>query len=245
MASDHFKERNSLHNNSLQPIRQQVIAQADRLYAGRADSRNVAQSIELLRQADADYETAWRLGRALFFLGQESVEPKIAQRLHAQGVAASRKAIRVGASSRRADLVEGHFWLGVNLALLARLEAPTRAALHALQARQALMEAIAIDASYHAAGPLRVLARLQHKLPRLLGGGIVPARENFERAMRLAPTNTITRIYFAELLLEIGEIDRARSELEVVLHTPLDPDWAFEIERDQRLAEEMTKNCKP
>jgi hypothetical protein len=149
----------------------------------------------------------------------------------------------------QAELVEGHFWLGVNLALLARLELPTKAVAQILEAKRALLRAIAIDASYHAAGSLRVLARLQHHLPRVLGGGVAQARANFERAIDIAPANTVTRIYFAELLLKIGEIDRARSELEVVLAAPPDPDWAFEIQRDQRLAEEMMKklpsNRKP
>ena len=230
-------------NVLIHETRQQIIELVDRLYSGRDDPVNVSRSIELLRQQNADYEIGWRLGRALFFAGQESVEPSAAARLHDEGVSASRKAIR-GDKNR----VEGHFWLGVNLALLAQLETPSRAALHALQARQALLQAIASDASYHEAGPLRVLARLQHKLPRILGGGIVRARKNYERALELAPANTVTRIYLAELLFEIGETDRACAELELILSTPMDSEWAFEIERDQQLAREMMRkavNRKP
>jgi hypothetical protein len=229
-----------LHNSSLPESQQQIMEMADRLYAGRVDPANVSRSVELLRQEGAgSYEIAWRLARALFFAGQQAAEPGVVTRLHARGVSAGRRAVRTAAASQLTDRVEGHFWLGVNLALLAQLETPARAALHALRARQALLKAIAIDASYHGAGPLRVLARLQHKLPRLLGGGIARACENYEHALRLAPANTVTRIYFAELLFEIGEIDRARAELEEVLNARLDPDWAFETERDQRLAREM------
>jgi uncharacterized membrane-anchored protein len=127
----------------------------------------------------------------------------------------------------------------VNVALLAGHERRAKALLHALQATRALQRAIKIDASYHAAGPLRVLARLQHKLPPLLGGGAAQARANFERAIRIDPANTVTRIYFAELCLAAGETARGRSELEHVLNAPFDPDWAFEIKRDRRLATEM------
>jgi len=84
-----------------------------------------------------------------------------------------------------------------------------------------------------------VLARLQHKLPRLLGGGSDRARTNYEAAIKLAPENTVTRIYFAELLLESDEKDLAREQLEFVLNVSADPGWAFEIERDQRIAKEM------
>jgi len=75
-----------------------------------------------------------------------------------------------------------------------------------------------------------VLARLQHKLPRWLGGGVGKARENFEQAIRLAPANTVTRIFFADLCLEVGEVSRARDELEQIMNGPFDSDWAFEIE---------------
>ena len=223
-----------MHSSSLQ----QIVAEADQLYAGRQHIANVSKNVELLSQEEADcFEIAWRLSRAHFFLGQESPDPKVAQSFHAAGVDAGRRAAKF-----RSDSVEGHFWLGVNLALLARLEPPLKAVAQVLQSKAALQRAIMIDAAYHAAGPLRVLARLQYQLPRLLGGGVTAARANFERAITIAPANTVTRIYFAELLLGVGETSRARSELEHVLNAPLDPDWAFEIERDRRLAHERLGN---
>lgn len=102
-----------------------------------------------------------------------------------------------------------------------------------------LQLAIQIDSSYHGAGPLRVLARLQHKLPRLLGGGCGRAYTNYKAAVSFAPENTVTRIYFAELLLESGERELGRKQLEFVLNVSADPVWAFEIERDKRIAMEM------
>lgn len=214
-----------------------IVEQADQLYAGRAEMANVQQSIELLRNAKADaFEVAWRLARALFFLGQE-VQPRDRARvLYREGATAG----RTGARERR-ERVEGHFWLGVNLALLAQVESPAKAVVHALQARRALQRAIGIDPVYHAAGPLRVLARLQHKLPQLLGGGFARARANYERAISIAGANTVSRIYFAELLLDLGAVELAMAELRVVVGVPIDPDWAFEIARDQRLAREMLR----
>lgn len=213
-----------------------ILAEADRLYAGRRDIANVQKSVELLRNAADCFEISWRLARAFFFLGQEANAPDVAQRLHTEGVKAGQRAI-----AHQSDRVEGNFWLGVNLALLARLEPSIKAAKHALQAKRVLRRAIQIDATYHAAGPLRVLARLQHKLPRMLGGGPARASGNFARALSIAPTNTVTRIYLAELLVDTGDSDRARTELETILSAPFDPDWAFEIERDQRLAAELIK----
>lgn len=221
----------------------QIVESADRAYAAREEIENVRQSVELLQsvfpQPD-NYKIAWRLSRALFFLGQEAnVEHEPAnvassRNLHVAGAKAGRRASRL-----RPQRVEGHFWAGVNLALLAALEPRVKAALRALQARRALQRAIAIDAAYHSAGPLRVLARLQHKLPGWLGGGGRRALATFERAVRLAPANTVTRIYVAELWWEIGEATRARVELEQVLNARFDQDWAFEIKRDRLLAQAM------
>jgi tetratricopeptide (TPR) repeat protein len=222
---------------------EEITERADALYGERATSENVRRSLELLEAAAAvmpdDYGLAWRMGRALFFLGQEAQRQKEARAYHAKGAEASARAVRV-----RPDSVEGHFWLGVNLALSARLENPLIALRHALRARRELERAARLDSAYHAAGPLRVLGRLQHKLPRWLGGGHTRARANFERAIEIAPANTVTRLYFAELLMDEGAIDQARTHLESILNASQDPAWAFEIKRDQRLALKMLRERK-
>jgi len=92
---------------------------------------------------------------------------------------------------------------------------------------------------------LRVLARLLHKLPRLLGGNTNRALAFFERAIELAPSNTVTRLYFAETLLEMGDATRARAQLEALLNAPLDPAWAFETARDRRRALDLLQRMKP
>lgn len=213
----------------------EIIRRADALYSERAGTSDVRASLELLRQAAPDdFEAAWRTARAHFFLGQEAADSVAARAEHQPGALAGARAVRLGPGR-----VEGHFWRGVNLALLAQTEKALRALIYARRARGALVRAVNIDATFHAAGPLRVLARLEHKLPRLLGGGAARARARFELAIMLAPANTVTRIYYAELLLEAGEKERARAQLEAVLNMPPDPVWAFEAARDRRMANEM------
>ena len=220
---------------------EEIIERADALYAARARLENVRLSVELLETAAASdhYEAAWRRGRALFFLGQETHQRDEARAYHRAGAQASGRAAHI-----KPERVEGRFWLGVNLALRARLENPFNALRLALRARRELERAASLDPAYHAAGPLRVLGRLEHKLPRWLGGGQRRARANFERAIEIAPANTVTRLYFAELLLETGETVHARAQLEAIMNTPHDPAWAFEIERDQRLARKLLQEWK-
>jgi hypothetical protein len=238
-ASSKFSERLLIDAPEPQLMKQsleEMTHRADAFYEAREDADNVRASVKLLEEAEhaTCYEVAWRLGRALFFLGQEAQSEKEKRHAHARGVSFSKRAARL-----EAERVEGHFWLGVNLALLAQVEDPLNALRHALSARRSLTRAVLLDPSYHAAGPLRVLARLQHKLPRPLGGGTSRARANFERAINLAPANTVTRLYFSELLLEIGQTNRARAQLEALLNTPPDPQWAFESARDRKIARKM------
>jgi tetratricopeptide (TPR) repeat protein len=220
---------------------EEIINRADALYHARAQSENVRASVELLQGDECanDYEAAWRLGRALFFLGQEAGSEGEARAYYVRGTTACESAIELKPSR-----VEGHFWLGVNLALLAQLENSFKALGHAMRAQRFLQRAVRLDPGYHAAGPLRVLARLQHKLPRLLGGGTTRARANFERAINLVPVNTVTRLYFAELLLEIGDTTRARKQLESILNAPPDPCWTFESARDRQIAQQMLNKVK-
>jgi tetratricopeptide (TPR) repeat protein len=215
-----------------------ITVRADALYAARAQIENVRASVELLEGVapDRDFEIAWRLGRALFFLGQEDQRKEDARRLHARGVAACERAAR--SSPLR---VEGHFWLGVNLALEAQTARWFKALNLALRAKRSLELAARINPAYHAAGPLRVLARLKHRLPRLCGGGHARARADFARAIELAPANTVTRLYFTEMLIDAGDLPGARSELETILNAPLDAAWAFETTRDRSLARDMLR----
>jgi tetratricopeptide (TPR) repeat protein len=220
------------------PSTEEITRRADALYDAREEIENVRASVRLLeeRECASEYEALWRLGRALFFLGQEAQDKDETRHYHARAVLSCQRAARLQPSR-----VEGHFWLGVNLSLLAEVENPLNALRHALSAKRSLLRAVKLDSVYHAAGPLRVLARLQHKLPRLLGGETARARANFEGAIKLAPANTVTRLYFAELLLETGDKDRARIELETILNTPHDSQWAFESARDRKIARKLLK----
>lgn len=221
---------------------EEIITRADALYSRRDERENVSASVELLESVECarDYKALWRLGRSLFFLGQEARSESEARMYHRRGASACQRAVRL-----RPSHVEGHFWLGVNLALLAQFETPFRALSHALRARRALQRAVRLDPAYHAAGPLRVLARLQHKLPALLGGGRKRARANFERAIRLAPANTVTRLYYAEMLVELGDEAGARRQLESLLNAPPDGAWSFESQRDRAIARRMLSEMRP
>lgn len=210
-----------------------ILYQADELYAGRADISRVRESVELLRSdiRASRFEVQWRLSRAYFFLGQQAKTPAEARRYYDEGGTAGRSA-----AFSEPDRVEGHFWLGVDLALTASMISGWSAGFIALPARQVLLRAVRIGPEYHGAGPHRVLARLMSRMPLLLGGGSSAARRHFEAAVRFDPTNTVTRIFYAEFLRSKRKTEEARKHLQAVIDAPPDDNWAFEQARDRELA---------
>ncbi|HXG68674.1 MAG TPA: TRAP transporter TatT component family protein [Blastocatellia bacterium] len=142
------------------------------------------------------------------------------------------------------DGVEGHFWLGVNLALFAEVSWGISGIRAIRRARRELLRAIEISASYHGAGPLRVLGRLEHKAPRFLGGSRERSRQYLDRALAIAPSNSVTLLYRAELALDCGERDAAIALLEQIISKPVGPDWEFENLRDRKLAQAMLERLR-
>ena len=216
-----------------------VIGRADELYRGRVRAGAVRESVMMLsgaRSGNERYEVQWRLARALFFLGQEAPEATTRSQLHAAGIGAGERAVTLNGNR-----VEGHFWVGVNLALFAESNGGLRG-LRALRwARSELKMSIKINEAYHGAGPLRVLGRLMHKAPRWLGGSLGQSENYYNRALEIAPSNPVTLLYAAELALDHQQQRRARVLLDKLLALPNDPDWEFENRRDRELARELLK----
>lgn len=183
------------------------------------------------RHSNDRYEVQWRLARALFFLGQEGDSKGARRQLYAAGISAGERAVALNS-----ERVEGHFWAGVNLALFAESHGGIRGARALRWARAELRLAARINESYHDAGPLRVLGRLLHKAPRLLGGNRRTSRTCFDRALEIAPHNTVTLLYAAEQAFDAGERERAAALLKQILDQPLDSEWEYENRRDQQVA---------
>jgi hypothetical protein len=214
-----------------------IVARADELYSQRARPGVVREAIMVLsgaKRAEERYELQWRLARALFFVGQDAPSRSDRAQLHRSGIDAGQRAILLNQ-----ERVEGHFWTGVNLAMLADARRGVRGARAVLWARGELKLSIKLRESYHDAGPLRVLGRLEHKAPRNLGGDRKRNRELFYRALVIAPDNSVTLLYAAELAIDAGEFARATELLRRIVELPIDPDWDFENRRDKEIARRL------
>ena len=214
-----------------------AVSRADELYNQRARPETVRESVMILSGARGGanlYQVQWRLSRAMFFLGQQAESVREKLQLHSSASEAGALAVSLNPAR-----VEGHFWTGVNLALYAESARPPKGIRAILRARSELKRAIEISESYHGAGPLRVLARLEHKAPRFLGGNRDRSRARFDRALSIAPDNTVTLLYAAELALDEGDRQRTVELLTRIIASPADPEWEFESLRDRGIAESL------
>jgi hypothetical protein len=213
-----------------------VISLLDDLYRRRGESAAPEPLLGGIADGDratASYEVQWRLARMMFLRGETSPG------FFGVGIQCGLRAARLDPTR-----VEGHFWLGVNQALYAEQTRGLRAALLVLEARGSLKRAVMISEGYHGAGPLRVLGRLEHKSPWFLGGSASRSRGRYERALTLAPNNTVTLIYAAELAIDTGDFQHATSLLHRALDAAVDPEWERENLRDKGLAAALLTEVK-
>src|SRR5437870_2815080 len=91
----------------------EAIAEAEQLYAGRAELTQVRRGIVTLRQAQAadptNYEIAWRLAKFNYYVGAHSSDANKRDKAFRDGIEAGKLAVIL-----QDGKPDGHFWLGAN-----------------------------------------------------------------------------------------------------------------------------------
>jgi tetratricopeptide (TPR) repeat protein len=198
----------------------------DALYARREDLANArrAEAIWAARlEADPDdFEAAWKLARARYWIGGRA--PAADRRAALEGgITAARAAIRV-----HPDRPEGHFWMAANMGALAEGFGLRQGLRYRGAIRDALVTVLKIDPAFQQGSADRALGRWYYKVPGLFGGSNRRSEEHLRRALTYNPDSTITRYFLAETLLALNRPDEARTELQRVIDAPVDPEWAPE-----------------
>jgi tetratricopeptide (TPR) repeat protein len=210
-------------------------SEADALYGLREDiPKAVAAAAfwaQRLANDEADFEAAWKLARACYWLGGHVPEAERRARFE-QGIEAARRA-----ASAQPNRPDGHFWMAANMGGMAegfglragiRYRGPIKASLE---------KALAIDAAYLDGSADRALGRWYARVPRLFGGSDAKAVEHLQRSLKYAPDSIASHFFLAETYLEMDRRDDARRELEDVLAAPFHPDWIPEEREFKKQAE--------
>lgn len=219
------------------------LAEADTLYDGRADMAKARVAVAALRQAQVadygNYEVAWKLSRAAFFVGDRTKDDDESEDMFRQGIEAGKVAVKL-----QPDKPEGHFWLGANYG--GEAANSTLASLSSVQDIRSEMEAvIKIDESYQGGSAYLGLGRLYLQAPRVLGGDTNKAIEYLEKGVRLGPNNSLMRYHLAEAYHAAGRAAEARKQIDTLMVITPDPKYVAEhddaVTKAKKLLEKLDR----
>lgn len=221
---------------------------ADALYQKRDDAESLKQSVrtyqEICAADSANYEAHWRLARCMYFVGLKETDRKVKQEIYQKGIDAARKAM-----SLQQGKAEGHFWLGVSYGVFGEATGIMKSLSLVGPIKLEMNTVLKIDPNCEGGGPDRVLGRLYYRLPWIAGGNKKKSLEYLQKSLKLAPANTLTKLYLADTYWSLGQKDKARTELEEILTLQPDPRWLPELASDQKEArrrlDNISKGKKP
>lgn len=215
----------------------------DALYRDRESlaSARRAEAIWAARLAadSRDFDAAWKLARARYWLGTNGLPREERKAALEAGIAAARAAI-----AAEAGRPEGHFWLAANMGALAESFGLRQGIRYRGAIRDALERVLAIEPAFQQGSADRALGRWYYKVPGLFGGSKRKSEEHLRKALAYNPQSVITRLFLAETLIELDRPAEARAELQAALAAPDDPDWAPEDRRFKDEARRLLERLK-
>lgn len=220
------------------------IAVADQLYSQREDLSKVRLSVAELRQARiadyGNYEAAWKLARANYYLGAHTTDERERDDAFREGSDIGKIAVELDGGKP-----EGHFWLGANYGGAA--EHSTLAGLSSVEDIRREMEAVLkIDEQFQGGSAHLALGQLYLQAPRLLGGDYQKAIEHLEKGLKFGSNNAMLRLRLAEAYFETKRVADARKQIAVILKMTPDPDYIPEykeaVDKAKKLLEKMDRS---
>ena len=214
----------------------------DKLYADREQLSSARQAADIwegrLTANQKDFESAWKLARAAYWLGGHVPADEQRQQFE-RGIKAATSAAELDPKRP-----EGHFWLAADMGAMAEGFGLRNGIRYRSPIRQELETVLKLDPSYQQGSADRALGRWYFRVPRLFGGSKDKAIEHLKQSLTHAPQSTATHFFLAETYLDMDKKDDARREAQIVLDAPLHPDWTPEDREFKQKAKELLQRIK-
>jgi tetratricopeptide (TPR) repeat protein len=214
----------------------------DLLYRDREQLASARQAADIwearLNANPKDFESAWKLARACYWLGGHVPADQQRQE-YERGIKAATRAVEL-----EAERPEGHFWMAADMGAMAESFGIRAGLRYRGPIKQALETVLRIDPSFQQGSADRALGRWYFKVPRLFGGSKDKAVEHLTKALTFGSESTATHFFLAETYLDMDRRDDARREARLVLEAPLDPDWTPEDREFKQKATELLKKIE-
>ena len=192
----------------------------------RASLASARQAADIWATAAAvdprDFDAAWKLSRADYWLGGRAPEPERRPFLE-QGIEAGRKAAALAPNRP-----EGHFWTAANMGALAESYGVRAGLKYRKPIKEELETVLRLDPKFQDGSADRALGRWYFKVPSLFGGSHKEAEAHLRASLTYNPNSTASHFFLADLMLDDGRKAEARAELQKVLDAPVNPEWAPE-----------------
>jgi hypothetical protein len=225
------------HTSGTSAAGPQTGSDPDALYAQRETLASAQQAAaiwsERLATNPRDFEAAWKLARAKYWLGGHAPENERKSLLEA-GIQAGRAAVAI-----EPQRPEGHFWIAANMGSLAESFGMRQGLKYRGDIRDELLIVLKLDPAFQQGSADRALGRWYFKVPGLFGGSKKKSEEHLRRSLTYNPNSTASHFFLAETLIEANRKSDARLELQRVLDAPLDPDWIPEDREFQAKAKRL------
>jgi hypothetical protein len=210
----------------VEPPAAEVRQDPDALYAARTELAKAREATSIwagrLLANPKDFEAAWKLSRARYWLGTHAPEAERKTFLE-EGIAAGRTAAALAPKRP-----EGHFWIAANMGALAESFGMRQGLKYRGDIKDALLLVLSIDPAFQQGSADRALGRWYFKVPGLFGGSNKKSEEHLRKSLTYNPNSTASHFFLAETLLDMGRKPDGRAELQKVLDAPIDPDWGPE-----------------
>lgn len=214
----------------------------DALYRQRENiaSAQRAEGIwaERLAKDPKDFESAWKLARARYWLGGHANEKTRKAYLEA-GISAGRAAVAIAPNKP-----DGYFWIAANMGTLAESFGLRQGLKYRGDIKDALETVLRLDPGYQQGSADRALGRWYYKVPGLFGGSNKKSEEHLRKALTYNPNSVISHIFLAETLADMGRKDEARKECQAAIDAVPHPDWLPEDRRFKETAKRLLRDLQ-
>ena len=193
------------------------------LYKGRADLASARQAADLwearLKANPRDFESAWKVARATYWIGQHE-EKEAGRKALERVIAAGKQAAAISP-----DRPEGHFWMAASMGALAESYGMRQGIKYRGAIKDALERVLQLDPAFQQGSAYSALGRWYHMVPGLFGGSETKSEEYLRKALTYGPDSILTHFYLAETLFERSKDADAIEELKKTVAATRNPDF--------------------
>jgi hypothetical protein len=216
----------------------------DALYRERANVARAQEAADIwqarLTANAQDFESAWKLARATYWLGEQDA-PSARRAWLERGVEAGRTAAKL-----QPQRPEGHFWMAANMGALAESFGMRQGLRYRGPVKDALETVLRLDPAFLDGSADRALGRWYFRVPGLFGGSNKKSEEHLRKSLTYNPDNVLSHYFLAETLFDLDRDAEAIDELKKAIAAPFSRDFEPEDRvYKQQAAALLAKREKP